>query len=282
MLLLTPACGAYSYLVADDMRPELGAYGHSFMKTPHLDELARTGLTFDFAYTQFSCERADAPRRPSAAAQPAPSPLVLKAGAVLQIAHLLATVSSTNATSTALHASPDPALLPPAFMSGRRPDRTRALNFLSTFRRCSCPCYPHAYDPAVREQQCPEKCPPGCGKATTRFISFTSEARRWWKREAGFVAVRAGGELDEHAGVLQAEWILDHIRGQGLSRRPGRSAELDLREQPNRVRIISPAKRRLLHTATHARLPPMHPRPTLTSRTAGGWAATRATCCRRT
>ena len=39
------------------MRPELGAYGHSFMKTPHLDELARTGLTFDFAYTQFSCEQ---------------------------------------------------------------------------------------------------------------------------------------------------------------------------------------------------------------------------------
>ena len=57
--------------------------------------------------------------------------------------------------------------------------------------------------------------------------------------------------MDEHAGVLQAEWILDHIRGQGLSRRPGRSAELDLREQPNRVRIISPAKRRLLHC--HAR-----------------------------
>ena len=114
---------------------------------------------------------------------------MLKAGAVLQIAHLLATVSSTNATSTALHASPDPALLPPAFMSGRRPDRTRALNFLSTFRRCSCPCYPHAYDPAVREQQCPEKCPPGCGITTTRSIRFTSECFR------GKKVVEARGRL---------------------------------------------------------------------------------------
>ena len=72
------------HLVADDMRPNLGAYGHSFMKTPNLDKLAASGLLFDFAYTNFAyC----APSRNS-------------------------------------------------FMSGRRPDRTRALNFRSTFREC--------------------------------------------------------------------------------------------------------------------------------------------------
>jgi iduronate 2-sulfatase len=60
------------------------ADGHKFMKTPHLDALAATGLLFDFAYTNFAyC----APSRNS-------------------------------------------------FMSGRRPDRTRALNFRSTFREC--------------------------------------------------------------------------------------------------------------------------------------------------
>ena len=70
------------HLVADDMRPELGCYGSTHMITPNLDQLAATGLRFQFAYTQFSyC----APSRNS-------------------------------------------------FMSGRRPDRTRALNFLTTFR----------------------------------------------------------------------------------------------------------------------------------------------------
>ena len=42
------------HLVADDMRPQLGCYGHAFMKTPHLDELSATGLHFDFAYTNFA------------------------------------------------------------------------------------------------------------------------------------------------------------------------------------------------------------------------------------
>ncbi|EGD76787.1 iduronate sulfatase [Salpingoeca rosetta] len=70
------------HLVADDMRPQLGAYGHEYMITPNIDALAQRSLLFDFAYTQFAyC----APSRNS-------------------------------------------------FMSGRRPDRTRALNFLTTFR----------------------------------------------------------------------------------------------------------------------------------------------------
>eukprot|EP01060_Flectonema_neradi_P013454 TRINITY_DN20212_c0_g1_i1.p1 TRINITY_DN20212_c0_g1~~TRINITY_DN20212_c0_g1_i1.p1 ORF type:complete len:529 (+),score=62.29 TRINITY_DN20212_c0_g1_i1:36-1589(+) len=70
------------YLVIDDMRPQMGSYGHQFMKTPNLDNLASQGTQFMRAYTQFAyC----APSRNS-------------------------------------------------FMSGRRPDRTRALNFLTTFR----------------------------------------------------------------------------------------------------------------------------------------------------
>ena len=40
------------HLVADDMRPQLGIYGHDYMKTPNLDELGRTGVVFDHAYTQ--------------------------------------------------------------------------------------------------------------------------------------------------------------------------------------------------------------------------------------
>ena len=41
------------------------------MKTPHLDELAKTGLQFDFAYTNFAyC----APSRNCASAQATPPP----------------------------------------------------------------------------------------------------------------------------------------------------------------------------------------------------------------
>jgi hypothetical protein len=77
-------CPNILHLVSDDMRPNLGCYGHEFMKTPNIDKLAATGLLFDFAYTNFAyC----APSRNS-------------------------------------------------FMSGRRPDRTRALNFRTTFRQC--------------------------------------------------------------------------------------------------------------------------------------------------
>ena len=80
---MTPAHPNVLYLMADDMRPQLGCYGHSMMKTPHLDKLAAGGLVFETAYTQFAyC----APSRNS-------------------------------------------------FMSGRRPERTRALNFDSDFRQ---------------------------------------------------------------------------------------------------------------------------------------------------
>eukprot|EP01060_Flectonema_neradi_P013715 TRINITY_DN2044_c3_g1_i1.p1 TRINITY_DN2044_c3_g1~~TRINITY_DN2044_c3_g1_i1.p1 ORF type:complete len:515 (+),score=109.60 TRINITY_DN2044_c3_g1_i1:42-1586(+) len=83
MLAVTPPTRPnVLHLVADDLRPQLGCYGQSEMKTPNLDELAATGLVFSHAYTNFAyC----APSRNS-------------------------------------------------FMSGRRPDRTRALNFLTTFR----------------------------------------------------------------------------------------------------------------------------------------------------
>lgn len=42
------------YLMADDMRPQLGAYGQPLMKTPNLDALAAESLVFDAAYTQFA------------------------------------------------------------------------------------------------------------------------------------------------------------------------------------------------------------------------------------
>jgi len=41
------------FLVADDLRPELGAYGHPFVKTPNLDRLAARATRFDRAYTQY-------------------------------------------------------------------------------------------------------------------------------------------------------------------------------------------------------------------------------------
>lgn len=71
------------HLIADDMRPQMGAYGQRAMLTPSLDALAAGGLVFDHAYTQFAyC----APSRNS-------------------------------------------------FLTGRRPERTRCLNFLADFRQ---------------------------------------------------------------------------------------------------------------------------------------------------
>ena len=86
-LWLLPALAAslpnVLHLIADDLRPQLGAYGQVGMLTPHLDALAATSLVFTSAYTQFAyC----APSRNS-------------------------------------------------FMTGRRPERTRCLNFLTDFRR---------------------------------------------------------------------------------------------------------------------------------------------------
>jgi arylsulfatase A-like enzyme len=42
------------HLMADDMRPQLGAYGQGFMATPRLDALAVGALVFTSAYTQFA------------------------------------------------------------------------------------------------------------------------------------------------------------------------------------------------------------------------------------
>jgi hypothetical protein len=42
---VAPPPGARSvlFIICDDMRPQLGAYGHAFMRTPHIDALAATG-----------------------------------------------------------------------------------------------------------------------------------------------------------------------------------------------------------------------------------------------
>ncbi len=40
------------FLIADDLRPELGCYGSEVAITPHLDGLAKTGIRFDRAYCQ--------------------------------------------------------------------------------------------------------------------------------------------------------------------------------------------------------------------------------------
>lgn len=39
-------------IAVDDLRPELGCYGQSYMHTPHIDALAASGVRFDRAYCQ--------------------------------------------------------------------------------------------------------------------------------------------------------------------------------------------------------------------------------------
>jgi len=39
-------------IAVDDLRPELNCYGQSYMKTPHMDALAASGVRFDRAYCQ--------------------------------------------------------------------------------------------------------------------------------------------------------------------------------------------------------------------------------------
>jgi arylsulfatase A-like enzyme len=41
------------FLFVDDLRPELGCYGHPMVKTPNIDALAKAGVRFDRAYCQY-------------------------------------------------------------------------------------------------------------------------------------------------------------------------------------------------------------------------------------
>jgi Sulfatase len=41
------------FIASDDLRPTLGAYGNTIVKTPHLDKLATQGVRFDRAFAQY-------------------------------------------------------------------------------------------------------------------------------------------------------------------------------------------------------------------------------------
>ena len=40
------------FIAVDDLRPELGCYGHDYIKSPNIDRIAKSGMTFNRAYCQ--------------------------------------------------------------------------------------------------------------------------------------------------------------------------------------------------------------------------------------
>ena len=40
------------FIPVDDLRPELGCYGNTIVKTPNIDALAKNGMVFNRAYCQ--------------------------------------------------------------------------------------------------------------------------------------------------------------------------------------------------------------------------------------
>lgn len=49
---LTPFTSNVLFIPIDDLRPELGCYGNSFIKTPNIDKIAEQGMVFTRTYCQ--------------------------------------------------------------------------------------------------------------------------------------------------------------------------------------------------------------------------------------